>query len=62
MISFYVLKQAPQKKVALMVFLENKYEKILNYSLSHQKSVFLVAGILWILALGAYSQVGKTFF
>ena len=60
-VSFYVLKQAPAKKVALMVILESGYEKLLKFSLSHQKSVFLIAGILWILAVGAYMQVGKTF-
>ena len=60
-VSYYVLKQSPQPKVKLMVFLESRYEKILNFSLSHQKSVFVVTGILWILAIGAYMQVGKTF-
>ena len=60
-ISFYVLKQAPHAKVPLMAFLENRYEKILKYSLSNQKLVFVVAAILWILAVGAFTQVGKTF-
>lgn len=60
-VSFYVLKQAPAKKVALMVFLENGYEKLLKLALSNQKSVFVIAIVLWALALGAYTQVGKTF-
>ncbi|MCX6075580.1 MAG: CusA/CzcA family heavy metal efflux RND transporter [Campylobacterales bacterium] len=60
-VSFYVLKQVPHAKVSLMVFLEHWYEKILRYSLSNQKIVFFTAGILWILALGAFTQVGKTF-
>ena len=60
-VSFYVLKQVPHAKVPLMVFLERRYEKILRYSLSHQKIVFFTAGVLWILALGAFTQVGKTF-
>jgi len=60
-VSFYVLKQVPHAKVPLMVFLEDKYEKVLKYTLSHQKIVFLIAGILWVLAVGAYTQVGKTF-
>jgi len=60
-VSFYVLKQVPHAKVPLMVFLEHWYEKILRYSLSHQKIVFFTAGVLWILALGAFTQVGKTF-
>jgi len=60
-VSFYVLKQVPQPKVALMVFLESRYEKLLKFSLSNQKTVFLVAIVLWVLALGAYTQVGKTF-
>lgn len=60
-ISFYVLKQTPHAKVPMMVFLENRYEKILKWSLLHQKIVFLIAGILWIVAVGAYTQVGKTF-
>ncbi|WP_372999948.1 efflux RND transporter permease subunit [Sulfurimonas sp.] len=60
-VSYYVLKQVPHKKVPMMVFLENRYEKILKWSLAHQKIVFLVAAILWIVAVGAYTQVGKTF-
>lgn len=60
-VSFYVLKQAPMKKVALMVFLERNYERVLNYSLSHQKSVFALTAILWVAAVFAYTQVGKTF-
>ena len=60
-VSFYVLKQKPHSKVALMVFLESIYEKILTWALHHQKVVFLVAAFLWLLAVGAYTQVGKTF-
>jgi cobalt-zinc-cadmium resistance protein CzcA len=60
-VSFYILKQTPHAKVPMMVFLENRYEKILKWSLLHQKIVFLAAGILWIVAVGAYTQVGKTF-
>jgi len=60
-VSFYILKQAPQPKVLLMVFLENKYEKLLKFSLKNQKTVFVIAAVLWSLALGAYTQVGKTF-
>ncbi|ABB45285.1 Resistance-Nodulation-Cell Division Superfamily transporter [Sulfurimonas denitrificans DSM 1251] len=60
-VSFYVLKKAPQKPVALMVFLEKRYEKILRFSLSHQNSLFVAVGILWIAAVVAYVGVGKTF-
>jgi cobalt-zinc-cadmium resistance protein CzcA len=60
-VSFYVLKKAPGKQVALMVFLEKRYEKILRFSLSHQKSIFTVVGVLWIAAVVAYMGVGKTF-
>jgi len=60
-VSFYVLKKEPGKEVALMVFLEKWYEKILRFSLSHQKSVFAVVGVLWIAAVVAYLGVGKTF-
>ncbi|MEA3371367.1 MAG: CusA/CzcA family heavy metal efflux RND transporter [Campylobacterota bacterium] len=60
-VSFYILKQAPQPKVKLMVFLESRYEKLLKFSLSNQKTVFIAAGVLWLLAVGAYMQVGKTF-
>jgi cobalt-zinc-cadmium resistance protein CzcA len=60
-VSFYVLKQTPHKKVALMVFLERVYEKSLTWSLKNQKVVFLLVSILWIVALGAFTQVGKTF-
>lgn len=60
-VSFYVLKQTPHAKVPLMVFLENRYETILKWSLKHQKIVFIVAAVLWLAAVGAYTQVGKTF-
>jgi cobalt-zinc-cadmium resistance protein CzcA len=60
-VSFYILKQETHKAPALMIFLENRYKTLLEYVLSHQKIVFLTAGILWILAVGAYTQVGKTF-
>ncbi|MBU1658680.1 CusA/CzcA family heavy metal efflux RND transporter [bacterium] len=60
-VSFYVLKQVPHANVPLMVFLENRYEKILKWTLARQKLVFIIAGILWILAVGVYLQVGKTF-
>jgi cobalt-zinc-cadmium resistance protein CzcA len=60
-VSFYVLKQKAHKKVPLMVFLENIYEKTLKYALKHQKLVFVLVGILWFAAVGAYTQVGKTF-
>ncbi|MBU0720923.1 CusA/CzcA family heavy metal efflux RND transporter [bacterium] len=60
-ISFYVLKQTPHANPMIMVFLEKVYAVVLKWTLSHQKTVFLTAGVLWILALGAYTQVGKTF-
>ncbi|MDY0116180.1 MAG: CusA/CzcA family heavy metal efflux RND transporter [Sulfurimonadaceae bacterium] len=60
-VSFYVLKKAPQKQVALMVFLQKRYEQTLRYALSHQKSVFIAVGILWIAAVMAFMEVGKTF-
>lgn len=60
-ISFYVLKKAPQKQVAMMVFLEKRYEKILRFSLGHQKSIFVGVGILWVVAVITYMGVGKTF-
>ena len=60
-VSFYVLKQAPAKKVALMVFLEAQYKKLLGITLKNQKSVLLLAVVLWGVAVGAYMQVGKTF-
>lgn len=60
-VSFYVLKQKPHAKPALMVFLEKWYEKILNVALKNQSAVFVTAALLWVLALGAYTQVGKTF-
>ncbi len=60
-VSYYILKHAPHPNVKFIVFLENRYANILKWVLSHQKVVFTTAGILWILAVGAYSQVGKTF-
>jgi len=60
-VSFYVLKQKPHAKPAIMVFLEKWYERVLNIALKNQSAVFITAVILWALALGAYTQVGKTF-
>ena len=60
-VSYYVLPQKAAKKVAIMVFLEAKYKKLLEFSLSHQKIVVFIAVTLWIFAVGAYMQVGKTF-
>jgi cobalt-zinc-cadmium resistance protein CzcA len=44
-----------------MLFLEKRYKMVLEYVLLRQKFVFLWAGILWILAVLAFMQVGKTF-
>lgn len=60
-VSFYILKKKKHAKPALMLFLERNYEKLLNVSLKNQTTVFVTAAILWALALGAYTQVGKTF-
>ena len=60
-VSYFVLKQKPHAKVRLMVFLENGYGKILDLVLVRQKSVFFLALLVWLLAVGAYTQVGKTF-
>jgi cobalt-zinc-cadmium resistance protein CzcA len=60
-VSFYILKQEAHKAPKLMIFLEKRYKTLLEYVLSHQKMVFVTAGILWILAVGAFMQVGKTF-
>ncbi|MBU1218034.1 CusA/CzcA family heavy metal efflux RND transporter [bacterium] len=60
-VSFYILKQETHRAPALMIFLENRYKTLLKFVLSNQKIVFITAGILWILAVGAFMQVGKTF-
>ncbi|MBN2815817.1 MAG: efflux RND transporter permease subunit [Campylobacterales bacterium] len=60
-VSFYVLKQAPMKQVALMAFLERNYSRVLAFALKHQKSFFVGAGVLWVAAFLAYLEVGKTF-
>jgi len=60
-VSFYLLKQKAVKKVALMVFLERIYEKVLRLALAYQKSVFTGVILLWLLALGAYMELGKIF-
>jgi cobalt-zinc-cadmium resistance protein CzcA len=60
-VSFYVLKHAPHPNVKFIVFLEKKYENILKFVLRKPAVVFVSAGVLWILAVGAYTQVGKTF-
>ena len=60
-VSYFVLQQKPHAKVRLMVFLENGYSKVLDFVLVRQKSIFLIALVVWLLAVGAYTQVGKTF-
>ena len=60
-VSFYILKQETHQAPALMLFLEKRYKMLLEYVLVRQKFVFLSAGILWILAVFAFMQVGKTF-
>ncbi len=60
-VSLYALKQKPLAKVALMEFLERHYERVLRYALGRQKSFFILAALLWLAALGAYTQVGKSF-
>ena len=60
-VSFYILKQQPHKTPALMMFLEKHYKHLLEYVIEHQKLVFTTAILLWLLALGAFMQVGKTF-
>lgn len=60
-VSFYVLKQKPLKKVSLMVFLERHYERVLRFALKREKIFFAGAAILWLLALIAYMGVGKSF-
>ena len=60
-VSFYILKQKPMKKVPLMLFLESRYERLLKMALAHQKGVFVSVALLWMLALGAYMELGKSF-
>ncbi|MDY0120728.1 MAG: CusA/CzcA family heavy metal efflux RND transporter [Sulfurimonas sp.] len=60
-VSYFVLKQESHKPPRLITFLEARYKTVLGYSLSHQKLVFGGALVLWILAVLAYTQVGKTF-
>ncbi|DAB30413.1 MAG TPA: CusA/CzcA family heavy metal efflux RND transporter [Sulfurimonas sp. UBA12504] len=60
-VSFYILKQETHKTPALMLFLEKRYKTLLLFVLVRQKMVFVLAGLLWLLAVGAFMQVGKTF-
>ncbi|MDD2790725.1 MAG: CusA/CzcA family heavy metal efflux RND transporter [Sulfurimonas sp.] len=60
-VSFYILKQETHKTPALMLFLEKHYKTLLTFVLARQKMVFIMAGLLWFLAVGAFMQVGKTF-
>ncbi|MBE0499625.1 MAG: efflux RND transporter permease subunit [Campylobacterales bacterium] len=59
--SYFVLKQEPHESPKIMLFLEEKYRVVLEYALKHQKAVFVAAALLWVLAFGAFTQVGKTF-
>ena len=60
-VSFYMLKKAPAQKVALMLFLERRYAKVLDFALSRQKALFVGVALLWVAALFAYASIGKTF-
>ena len=60
-VSFYILKKEAHAKPRLMIFLEKHYESLLKISLKNQTTVFVSVVVLWVLALAAYTQVGKTF-
>lgn len=60
-VSLYTLKESGAKKVALMVFLERHYKRVLNFALERYKILFVGVGVLWFVALFAYSATGKTF-
>lgn len=60
-VSLYTLKEKGVKKVALMRFLERHYKTLLAFALSRYKILFVSVGVLWLVALFAYSATGKTF-
>jgi cobalt-zinc-cadmium resistance protein CzcA len=60
-LSSFLLKKAAHEEPWLPRKLLKLYEPALGWALSHQRAVFIVAGLMLVVAAGVYTQVGKTF-
>ncbi|MGJ7538496.1 MULTISPECIES: efflux RND transporter permease subunit [unclassified Variovorax] len=60
-LSSFLLKKAAHEDPWLPRKLLKLYEPALSWALSHQRVVFIVAGLMLVVAAGVYTQVGKTF-
>ena len=59
--SSFLLKKVAHEDPWLPRKLLKLYEPVLGWALGHQKTVYLVAGLMLVMAAGVYTQVGKTF-
>ncbi|MGJ7568868.1 efflux RND transporter permease subunit [Variovorax sp. GB1R11] len=60
-LSSFLLKKAAHEDPWLPRKLLKLYEPALGWALSHQRVVFIIAGLMLVVAAGVYTQVGKTF-
>ena len=59
--SSFLLKKVAHEDPWLPRKLLKLYEPVLGWALGHQRTVYIVAGLMLVLAAGVYTQVGKTF-
>ena len=57
----FLLKRVSHAEPWLPRQLLRRYEPVLGWALGHQRSVFIAAGALLVMAFGIYLMVGKTF-
>ena len=57
----FLLKRVSHEEPWLPRQLLHRYEPVLAWALGHQRSVFIAAGALLVMAFGIYMLVGKTF-
>nr|BAL56135.1 CzcA family heavy metal efflux protein [uncultured Gammaproteobacteria bacterium] len=57
----YLLRPLPHREPWLPRLLHRLYAPVLVFSLAHSRAVLLGAGLAFLLAVGLYAQIGKTF-
>ena len=60
-LSTYLLKKVSHEEPWLPRTLLRWYEPMLDWAMGKQKTVFILAGVMLVVALGIYTLVGKTF-
>lgn len=60
-LSSFMLKKVSHEEPWLPRKLLKLYEPVLSWAMSHQRMVYVVAGLMLAVAAGVYTQVGKTF-